>query len=44
MPRQHPPEFRQRALRLLETKLAASELSEFEAIKSVTGKRNIQEE
>jgi transposase len=44
MPRQYPPEFRQRALRLLETMMEASEVSEFEAIKSVAGKLNISEE
>ena len=35
MPRQYSPEFRQRALRLLDTMMEASEVSEFEAIKSV---------
>jgi len=33
MPRQYSPEFRQRALRLLDTVMEASEVSEFEAIK-----------
>jgi transposase len=33
MPRQNPLEFRRRALRLLETMLEASEISEFEAFK-----------
>jgi transposase len=44
MPRQYPPEFRQRALRLLETLMEASEVSEFEAIKSVASKLGIAEE
>jgi transposase len=44
MPRQYPPEFRQRALRLLETTMEASEVSEYEAIKSVAGKLGIAEE
>jgi transposase len=44
MPRQYPPEFRQRALRLLDTLLEASEVSEFEAIKSVASKLGIAEE
>lgn len=44
MPRQYSPEFRQRALRLLETTMEASEVSEFEAIKSVAGKLGISEE
>ena len=44
MPRQYPPEFRQRALRFLDTMMEASEVSEFEAIKSVAGKLNISEE
>ena len=35
MPRQYSTEFRQRALRLLETTMEASDVSEFEAIKSV---------
>ena len=38
MPPQYSPEFRQRALRLLDTTMEASEVSEFEAIKSVAGK------
>jgi len=44
MPRQYSPEFRQRALRLLETTMETSEVSEFEAIKSVSGKLGISEE
>ncbi|MCV7117763.1 transposase [Mycobacterium nebraskense] len=44
MPRQYSPEFRQRALRLLDTVMEASEVSEFEAIKSVASKLNISEE
>ena len=44
MPRQYSPEFRQRALRLLETTMEASDISEFEAIKSVAGKLDISEE
>ena len=41
MPRQYPPEFKRRALRLLVTVMEASDISEFEAIKSVAGKLNI---
>jgi transposase len=44
MPRQYPPEFRQRALRLLETTMEGSEVSEFEAIRLVATKLNISEE
>jgi transposase len=44
MPRQYPQEFRQRALRLLDTIMEASEISEFEAIKSVASKLGIAEE
>lgn len=44
MRRQYPPEFSQCALRLLDTMMEASEVSEFEAIKSVAGKLNISEE
>ena len=44
MPRQYSSEFRQRALRLLDTTMEASEVSEFEAIKSVAGKLGISEE
>jgi transposase len=44
MPRQYSPEFRQRALRLLDTMMEASEISEFEAIKSVASKLGISEE
>ena len=44
MPRQYSPEFRQRALRLLDTTMEASEISEFEAIKSVASKLGISEE
>jgi transposase len=44
MPRQYSPEFRQRALRLLDTTMEASEVSEFEAIRSVASKLGIAEE
>jgi transposase len=44
VPRQHPQQFRQRALRLLDTIMEASEISEFEAIKSVASKLGIAEE
>jgi transposase len=44
MPRQYSPEFRQRAWRLLDTTMEASEVSEVEAIKSVAGKLGISEE
>ena len=44
MTHQYSPEFRQRALRLLDTMMEASGVSEFEAIKSVAGKLNISEE
>lgn len=44
MPRQYPPEFRQRALQLLDTMMEASEVPEFEAIRSVAGQLNISEE
>src|SRR3954447_26967273 len=44
MPRQHSPEFRQRALRLLDTMMEASDISEFETIKSVASKLSISEE
>jgi transposase len=44
LPRQYSPEFRQRALRLLDTTMEASEVSEFEAIKSVASKLGISEE
>ena len=44
MPRQYSVEFRQRALRLLDTMMEASDISEFEAIKSVAGKLGISEE
>jgi transposase len=44
MPRQYSTEFRQRALRLLETTMEASDVSEFEAIKSVASKLGISEE
>lgn len=35
MPHQHSPEFRDRALRMLETTMEASQGPEFEVIKSV---------
>lgn len=45
MPRQYPPEFRQRAVRMLETALEAdAELSEFEAIGRVAAKQQVAEE
>jgi len=44
MPRQYSPEFRQRALRLLDTTMEASDISESEAIKSVAGKLGVSEE
>ena len=44
MPRQYSQEFRQRALRLLDTTMEASDVSEFEAIKSVASKLGISEE
>jgi transposase len=44
MPRQYSPEFRARALRLLDTTMEASEVSEFEAIMSVASKLGISEE
>jgi hypothetical protein len=37
MPRQYPPEFRVRALRLLDTMMEDPDVSEFDAIKSVAG-------
>jgi len=44
MPRQYSPEFRHRALRLLDTTTEASEVSEFGAIKSVASKLGMSEE
>jgi transposase len=44
MPRQYSQEFRQRALRLLDTTMETSDISEFEAIKSVASKLGISEE
>jgi transposase len=44
MPRQYSPDFRQRAVRLVDTMMEASEISEFEAIKSVASKLGISEE
>ena len=45
MPRQYPPEFRQRAVRMLETALQGDgELSEFEAIRQVAAKQQVAEE
>jgi transposase len=44
MPRQYSQEFRQRALRVLDTTMEASDVSEFEAIKSVASKLGISEE
>ena len=44
MLRQYLQEFRQRALRLLDTTMETSEVSEFEAIKSVASKLGISEE
>ncbi|CQD24298.1 transposase [Mycobacterium lentiflavum] len=42
--RQYSPEFRERALRLLDTTMEASDVSEFEAISSVASKLGISEE
>lgn len=44
MPRQYPPEFRSRALRLLDTMMETSDISEFEAIRSVASKLGIAQE
>lgn len=44
MPHQYSPDFRQRALQLLDTTMEASDVSEFEAIKSVPSKLGISEE
>lgn len=44
MPRQYSPEFRQRALRLLDTTMEASDASESEAIKYVASKLGVSEE
>ena len=44
MPRQYSPEFRARALGLLYTTMGASEVSEFEAIRSVPSKLGIPEQ
>lgn len=43
MPRQYSPEFRDRALRLLDTTMGASKVSEFGAIKSASSKLGISE-
>ena len=44
MPRKYSPEFRDRALRLLDTTMGDSEVSEFEAIKSVASKLGVSQE
>lgn len=44
MPRQYPSEFRQRALRLLDTMMESSDVGEFEAIRSVASKLSVSEE
>jgi transposase len=44
MPRQHPPDFRRRALRLFETTMEGSEVWVFDAIRSVATKLGISEE
>src|SRR5690606_14235532 len=44
MPRKYSPEFRDRALRLLDTTMEDSEVSEFEAIKSVASKLGVSQE
>ena len=44
LPRQYSPEFRQRASRLLDTTMKASEVYKFEAIKSVASRLGIFEE
>ena len=41
MPRQYPPEFRLRALRLLDTLVEDPEVSEFDAIRSVASKLRV---
>ena len=41
---QYLPKFRDRALQLLDTTMEAAEVSEFEAIKSVSSKLGISEE
>jgi transposase len=44
MPRQYSPEFRQRAVRLVDTIMETSDISEFEAIKSVASKLGVAQE
>jgi transposase len=44
MPRQYPPEFRLRALRLLDTLVEDPEVSEFDAIRSVASKLGVSQE
>ncbi|WP_422746150.1 IS3 family transposase [Mycobacterium sp. WMMD1722] len=44
MPRQYPPEFRARAMRMLDASLEDSQVSEFEAIRSVASKLGVAEE
>lgn len=44
MPRKYSPEFRDRALRLLDTTMEDSGVSEFEAIKSVASKLGVSQE
>jgi transposase len=44
MPRQYPPEFRQRAVRLVDTTMEASDVSESGAIKSVASKLGVSQE
>jgi transposase len=44
MPRQYSPEFRHRAVRLVDTMMETSDISEFEAIKSVASKLGVAQE
>lgn len=44
MPRQYSLEFRQRAVRLVDTMMETADVSEFEAIKSVASKLGVAEE
>jgi len=44
MPRQYPPEFRLRALRLFDTLVEDPEVSEFDAIRSVASKLGVSQE
>ncbi len=44
MPRQYSLEFRQRAVRLVDTMMETADVSEFEAIKSVASKLGVAQE